>query len=190
MKKLALTLACLTHVLNAEVATPVEQPKEIVEVDTVTKDRFFYFRFSGAESDLSTPKTPVPGLGLGYRQRAGEGAVDLSIQGIGTSESRSDSYYFALPKATYISYAKPNGETTPYYGIGLAWGILHQKNRVKGTEAGFTGIVPSVAVGYEFARMEKALGFTELEISQPALPVRYEGEFPGPSMSLSVGLGF
>ncbi len=149
-----------------------------------SKQGFFYVRFAAAESDLIHATSVVPGFGVGYRRLAGNGAADISISGLGVAERKSGHVYWAVPKASYFRYLNPEAKGSLYLGGGIAWGGIESKNQK------FIGIVPSATAGYEFARKSTVLGFSELNISQPALSVYRKGSFPGPIAEAIVGIGF
>jgi hypothetical protein len=150
----------------------------------VSKQGFFYVRFAAAESDFIHASPVVPGLGIGYRRLAGNGAADISISGLGTAERKSGNVYWAVPKASYFRYLNPEAKGSLYLGGGIAWGGIESKNQK------FIGLVPSATAGYEFARKSTVLGFSELNISQPTLSVYRKGTFPGPIAEAIVGIGF
>lgn len=147
----------------------------------IAKSAFFYFRFAAAEKEMDSV---LPGLGIGYRRLAGNGAADISINGIGRAQKRNDCFFWSAPKASYIHYLQPNKQRSFYAGGGLAWGGFASKTQ------SFIGIIPSLTGGYEFLRKNTVLGFTELNISQPALAVYKEGTSPGPIVEYTVGMGF
>lgn len=161
---------------------PAENP--LSEETKSLKQGFFYVRFTAANKDLSYDYNVVPGLGVGYRRLAGNGAADISFNGIGRAERRSGQLFWTAPKASYIHYLQPNAKKTAYLGGGLAWGGVDKK------EHHFIGIIPNILLGYEFMHKEDCLGFTELNISQPAVSVYHTGAFPGPIAEISAGIGF
>lgn len=161
---------------------PIETPKP--------KEGFFYVRFTAAEKDLVRPDSLLPGLGLGYRRLAGNGAADISFSGIGRGEKHKGVASWTAPKASYIHYLQPDQEKTAYLGAGLAWGGVDEKDLDKQISRHFIGIIPSATVGYEFLHKTSVLGFAELNISQPAVSVYKKGSFPGPIAEASVGVGF
>jgi len=172
-------------ILPALTSEQMLPPNPLLQEEVPFEKRgFFYVRFAAAESDLTRMSSILPGLGIGYRRLAGNGAADISFNGIGRAEHRSGRVYWSAPKATYIHYLMPNAKKSPYLGAGLAWGGVGAKHQH------FVGIIPSVTTGYEFVRKSTVLGFAELNISQPALSVYREGAFPGPMAECTVGMGF
>ncbi len=143
---------------------------------------FCYVRFVTAESMNAV----LPGLGIGYRRLAGNGAADISVSGIGIAEKKTGKIFWTAPKASYIHYLQPDKKRSFYVGGGLAWGGLESRSR----SSNFIGIIPSLTSGYEFVRKSSILGFAELNLSQPAVAVYRKGEFPLPIMELTVGIGF
>lgn len=162
-------------------------PLPVVFKETpVSKQSFFYLRFTAAESDLVHGQMVLPGVGVGYRRvsLSGDSAADISVSGIGREKYKQGRIFWTAPKASYMHYFRPDAKQTPYVGGGLAWGGLKSKNER------FIGMIPSATIGYEFVHKGSFLGFSELNISQPALAVYQEGSFPGPSIELSTGIGF
>jgi hypothetical protein len=168
----------------ADAASDIKIPEQPFQEPQVSKPAFFYVRFSAAESDVSRMSSPLPGLGLGYRRLAGNGAADISVSGIGFHEKKNSRILWTAPKATYLRYFNPDEQQSLYLGGGLAWGGLDSKDNH------FVGIIPSFTSGYEFLRKSTVLAFTELNISQPALAVYKKGAFPGPIGEFTVGIGF
>lgn len=150
----------------------------------VSKQGYYYVRFSAAESDFQRFGTILPGLGLGYRRLAGSGAADLSFSGIGRKEKQNDRFFWTFPKASYIHYLSPDNAKTAYIGGGMAWGGVDSK------KGHFVGIIPNAVVGYEFAHKTAFLTFAEFNLSQPAISVYRKGGFPTPIAELSAGVGF
>ena len=164
---------------------PSSLPYQAPKLELVApKQGYFYLRFATAESDLAHSAGAVsPGLGLGYRRLAGDGAIDFSINGSGSSKFTKS--YWTLPKCSYFHYLEPHEKKSAYIGGGLSWGGVEPARRVH-----FVGIIPHATVGYEFAHKSALLGFAELNVSQPAIPLSHRGRFPGPIAELSVGAGF
>jgi hypothetical protein len=155
-------------------------PEEI----SIAKQGFFYVRFAAAESDLIRMSAIVPGLGIGYRRLSGTGAADILFSGLGRAEHKSGKFFWVAPKASYISYVHPDATATTYFGGGLAWGGIVSKDQ------SFIGLIPSATFGYEFARKSTVLGFAEVNLNQPAISVFRKGEFPGPVVECTMGIGF
>lgn len=158
--------------------------RPLFEDGPITKPAFFYVHFAAAESDVTQMHSLLPGLGIGYRRLAGDGAADISISGIGYAEKKNSRIFWTFPKTSYIHYLQPDQKQSYYLGGGLAWGGLDSKSQ------NFVGIIPSITGGYEFVRKSTVLGFTEFNISQPALAVYRNGAFPGPIAECTVGIGF
>ncbi len=154
---------------------------------TAQKPGFTYFRFAAAESTPTSSIQVVPGLGLGYRMMVGSGAVDVSANYSSAKgwKGESDSYFWTLPKASYIHYLSPNSTQSAYGGLGLAWGALKTKDARE-----FEGIVPSATLGMEFFRKSNFRTFAEVNVSQPAIARTVSATFPGPMAEFSIGAGF
>jgi hypothetical protein len=166
--------------IEPNVQTPINMK---TEATTTAKQGFFYLRFVTADSDLIHANSICPGFGLGYRRLAGDGAIDLSISGNGSSHFSKSCWTF--PKLSYLHYLNPNEARSYYMGGGLAWGGVHPERKTD-----FIGIIPSFTLGYEIAHKAPLLGFIELNVSQPAVPLEKKGRFPGPIAEISVGGGF
>jgi hypothetical protein len=151
------------------------------------KTGFTYFRFGAAESTPASSVQVVPGLGIGYRLMVSNGAVDLSAHYSSAKgwKGESDSFFWTLPKATYVHYLNPTGDQSAYGGIGLAWGALKTKDSRE-----FEGVVPSATLGMEFFRKSVFRTFAELNVSQPAIARTVSDKFPGPLAEISIGAGF
>ena len=149
----------------------------------LSKQGYFYLRFSTADSDVIDANSVCPGVGIGYRRLANDGAIDISVNGNGSSHFSKSCW--TVPKVSYLHYLAPNAEKSTYVGAGLAWGGVHLDRKRE-----FFGIIPSATLGYEFSHKSLLLGFAELNISQPAIPFSFRGRFPGPIAELSIGGGF
>ncbi len=196
MKKIILSLAAITANIGfadsaiPEITTP---PLPRVELVPVKQNRYLYFVFTAGQNDLSQAQNIAPGLGIGIRQFAGNGAIDVAITGIGTQQNKNSSFACCLPKATYLHYFSPEEEQSMYFGGGLSWaGIYsHRRSHNFTKDADFWGIMPHLALGYEFARTGY-LGFAEINFSQPAIPViRKVSETTfKPRAEAAIGFGF
>jgi len=149
---------------------------------SLPKMGYFYLRFATADTDMIHSNAICPGIGLGYRRLAGDGAIDISINGNGSNHFDKNCWNF--PKLSYLHYLAPSGKQSAYLGGGLAWGGVDALKRR------FTGIFANVTLGYELTHRAPFLGFAELNLSQPAVPLEHRGGFPGPIAELSVGAGF
>ena len=154
---------------------------------TAPKSGFAYFRFGAAESTPTSSVQVVPGLGIGYRMMVSNGAVDLSANYSSAKgwKGESSSFFWTLPKASYVHYLNPTGNQSAYGGVGLAWGGLKSKD-----DREFEGVVPSATLGMEFFRKSAFRTFAELNVSQPAIARTVSDTFPGPLAEFSVGAGF
>jgi len=189
MKKIVLTILTAAAALGFSeepviAPTPLPDLKPVLQEKELPKQGFFYVRFSTAERDLAHVGPILPGLGIGYRRLAGDGAADISINGIGRAERKNGQIFWTAPKASYMRYLQPNSEKSFYAGGGLSWGGISSKSH------NFIGLIPSATIGYEFLHRTAFLGFAEFNISQPAIAVYHDGIFPGPIAELSMGVGF
>ena len=190
-----------TAILTAAAVLGFAEPTAVKPLSDLTLDRqatrnvemnaqkpgFAYFRFAAAESTPATTVQVVPGLGVGYRMMVSNGAVDLSANYSSAKgwKGESSSFFWTLPKASYIHYLNPTGNQSAYGGIGLAWGGLKTKDNRE-----FEGVVPSATVGVEFFRKSAFRTFAELNVSQPAIARTVSDTFPGPMAEFSIGAGF
>lgn len=151
------------------------------------KSGFAYFRFAAAESTPTSSVQVVPGLGIGYRMMVSNGAVDFSANYSSAKgwKGESSSFFWTLPKASYVHYLSPTGNQSAYGGVGLAWGGLTTKDDRK-----FEGVIPSATLGMEFFRKSAFRTFAELNVSQPAIARTVSDAFPGPIAEFSIGAGF
>jgi hypothetical protein len=159
-----------------------------VDMTAAQKSGFAYFRFAAAESTPTSSVQVVPGLGIGYRLMVvAKGAIDFSANYSSAKgwKGKSDSFFWTLPKASYVHYLNPVSDQSAYAGVGLAWGGLKSKD---GRE--FEGVVPSATLGMEFFRKSAFRTFAELNVSQPAIARTVSASFPGPIAEISVGAGF
>ena len=152
--------------------------------EMIARKGFVYAQFAVGENDLIHTVPLYPGIGIGYRRLAWDGAIDISINIVGRIRKREDRFFLTAPKVSYIHYLHPNAMKSAYIGGGLAWG------RVSARGNDFIGIIPNFTTGYEFLRKTSFLCFSELTISQPMLSVEQKGSFPGPSIEISTGIGF
>ncbi len=170
-------------------ANDLPREKKILAAETASNPSFTYFRMGVTDSYPADSVQVVPGLGLGYRMAAGDGAVDVSANY--TRANKDGAYFYTLPKAAYLHYLTPQKNQSLYAGAGLAYGGLKSKD---GTT--FKGIVPNVAVGFEMNRKANFHSFVQLDVSQPALAVdsksilKLPETSPGPIAELSFGAGF
>jgi hypothetical protein len=108
-KTLFILLGTLATCIFAEdIDLPSIQPIS-TQAHTPSKTGFFYVRFIAADNDLSS-SSMVPGLGIGYRRLAGNGAADISFSGLGHKESSSHKYFWTAPKASYLYYLSPEAQ--------------------------------------------------------------------------------
>ena len=152
-----------------------------LQVKVTPKKSFGYLRMGVSDSNLQTTEVEmIPGFGLGYRIVSGASAFDISAsfnrREIRTDEGKEHTYIYTAPKANYLYYVN-----SFYAGAGLAWG------GVKTEEAKFVGIIPNVAIGYEFSILRS---FVQLDVSQPAIAAVKDGALPKAFAELSFGAGF
>ena len=152
-----------------------------------SKPGFAYLRMAMADSQPTDKFQIIPGLGIGYRLMQGNGAIDVSTNYSSAKgwKGEHESYFWTLPKASYIHYLSPASEQSAYAGLGMAWGELKTKDARE-----FSGVVPSATVGMEFLRKAPVRTFAELNVSQPAIARTVSAKFPGPIAEFSVGAGF
>ncbi len=179
------------------------------------RDWLAYVRMGLADSraDNVNMTHVVPGLGAGVRYALPLGAIDLSASYTGTDAfaKEVESYFYTLPRATYLLYASPSRQQSFYAGAGLAFGGVKKtfvtpvvveavatEVTLSSSET-FTGLVPNVSVGYEMNRLQNWRSFIQLDVSQPAVAFTTvkdkafmsiaDAKF-GPLVELSVGFGY
>lgn len=171
---------------------PREIKPSVLEKTASKRNSFVYLRMGVADTQAhQAPELTrgffIPGVGLGWRLGNGASAVDISAsytQGF-AGEKETRSYYYTLPKVSYLRYITPMSEESFYVGGGLALGEMKNQDASK-----FIGIVPSISLGYEMNRKANWHSFTELVVSQPALAFVRENDFPGPLAEFSIGFGY
>ena len=162
----------------------------IMEENT-PKSGFSYFRVAAADSyPTQSVKSVqvVPGLGVGYRMAAGQGALDISANYSSSKglNQTTDSFFWTLPKVTYLYYLNAdNAETAYYAGAGLAWGGMETKN-----SRSFEGVIANATTGMEFFRKAAVRTFAEITVSQATIASSMSVTRPGPSAEFSFGAGF
>ena len=183
----AIAFAAEPNVAKTLPALPIERQAPRPTEMTVPKPGFAYFRFAAGESTPASSVQIVPGLGVGYRMTMGTGAIDLSANYSSAKgwKGESNSFFWTLPKASYIYYLSSESSQSAYGGIGLAWGGLHTKDDRK-----FEGVIPSATLGVEFFRKSPFHTFAEVNVSQPAIARTVSDQFPGPLAEFSIGAGF
>ncbi len=199
-------------------ANAFEQPKAHFPVDTkeLARNGTIYIKMGVNETAEQLPKNDqnlMPGFGAGYRVAYGHHGVDISTEGNyrairDAAEDRVANYSYALPKVNYLYYITPNQNTSFYAAAGLALGGVKQTTVMAATEETivdeivtpavaahnmtqeFHGFIPNAAFGCEFNRKGDVKTFVQLDVSQPALKIVQEGNFFGPKVAVSAGLGF
>lgn len=175
-----------------------------------------YLKMCASGSEIpKNDETVMPGLGVGYRATYDHHAVDLSIEGSrreirDADGDRTTNLSWTLPRANYLYYVTPKKSSSLYAGGGLAYGGMKQTTPINaiaeeqekdGTittlavaahdkKQWFYGIIANVSVGYEFGHLIGAKTLIQLDVSQPAIAVSRDGDFFGPKVSLSAGVGF
>lgn len=181
-------LAFASEPMVAKTLSDLSLETKAGRVETVvSKPGYTYLRMAMADSAPTNAFQIVPGLGVGYRLMSGNGALDLSANYSSAQGWKGDSksYFWTLPKASYIHYLSPKSDQSAYAGLGLAWGELKTKD-----EREFSGIIPSATLGMEFLRKATVRTFAELNVRQPAIARAVSAKFPGPIAEFSVGAGF
>lgn len=211
MKKTLTLLMTTAAVLGFAQDTALKMNAETQKNDTI------YMKVGVNESNLpKNDENMMPGLGLGYRTSNGHHGLDVSVEGNvreirNLAQERVTNYAYTLPKVNYLFVLNPKSANSLYAGAGLALGGIKQTTIVDGQEAvinpedqtvvtpavlaseknqEFHGLIPTAVVGYEFNRSGTVKTFVQLDVSQPALAVRKDGDFFTPKVALSAGIGF
>jgi hypothetical protein len=155
--------------------------------ETHQKPGFTYFRVAASESTPTDTVQVVPGLGVGYRLMIKNGALDVSTNYSSAKgwKGDSESFFWTLPKASYVHYLSPASDQSLYGGVGLAYGALKTKD-----DREFEGVVSNATLGMEFFRKSAIRTFAELTVSQPSIARTVSNDFPGPIGEFSIGAGF
>jgi len=170
---------------------PLEVKKSLVD-SQFNRSWFGYMRLGVSDSRPNEMKNVLPGLGLGFRYGLPVGALDLSASYTGNDVRADGTYFYTVPRLSYLMYLSPKKEQSFYAGAGLAYGAL------KNTDAAtFNGIIPSVSVGYEMNRLQNWRSFIQLDVSQPAIATATQKPYMevakaslGPVAECSVGFGY
>lgn len=184
----AAALVCANESTVAKTLSDLSLEMRAPKMETVvSKPGYTYLRMAVADSAPTSSFEAVPGLGVGYRLMSGNGALDISANYSSAKgwKGEHNSYFWTLPKASYIHYLTPASENSAYAGVGMGWGELKTKDARE-----FSGIIPSATVGYEFFRKAAVRTFAELNVSQPAIARTVSEKFPGPIAEFSLGAGF
>jgi hypothetical protein len=172
---------------------PIEVKHKMVEPVMLNSNWFGYLRMGLSDSRANTMEKVVPGLGLGCRFGLPVGALDLSATYTGDNYwAKQKSYVFStFPRVAYFLYLSPAKEQSLYAGPGVAYGIMQKKG------VNFSGIIPSLSVGYEMNRLQNWRSFIQMDVSQPALstdkvkPYMHKVSMDlGPVLEASVGFGY
>jgi hypothetical protein len=182
-----------TSIIPASANIPTELK---LSATTISKQSFGYVRLGVSDKDAVNTFETIPGLGLGYRYGMKDSAIDVSAnytsQIVGSSVN--DTYFYTLPKATYLRYISDDFQRASiYYGAGAGFGGLK-----KVAASSFTGLIANATVGYEMNRDQEFHSFVQLDVSQPATYVNSSStktfiswkNLPGPLAEVSVGLGY
>jgi hypothetical protein len=182
-----LTLA--SSVVAQEAATHLAPAADaaLVAEKAQVKPSYAYLRLGMNDTQAIEKVQVLPGVGLGYRLGVGPGVVDISASFTGTAQKLEDqpSYYYTLPKASYLYQWDQEAANTAYFGLGAAAVGMKQEAQK------FLGAAACATVGAEMARLGAVRSFVELNVSQPVYA--YSSDFaklPGPVAEVALGLGF
>ena len=212
MHKLVIFFCILTPLLGwSNTSQGASEPCPMPRMNSAESLGFVYFSFDANECNLAHATVPCAGFGVGYRRIIGNLAADISVRWSRDSTSYRSQSCWTLPRVSLL-YLRPSSDRgtffgNAYVGGGLAWGAMKHKVWARNyldrrhnfddwechqpvERSKFVGIIPSLTAGYQLRQAASILGFAELTLSQPALPVHQEGRFPGPSVQMSVGVGF
>jgi hypothetical protein len=180
---------------SEQMPTTQELPLEVKKslVDTKLNNNWFgYMRLGLSDSRPNKIASVLPGLGLGCRYGLSFGALDLSASYMGDDFKADGTYFYTLPRLSYLMYSSPKKDQSFYAGAGLAYGGMRNKDATT-----FNGIIPSVSVGYEMNRQQSWHSFIQVDFSQPAFATHSEKPYMqvasaklGPIAECSVGFGY
>ena len=152
------------------------------------KNTLFYLQLSASEGDLGSIKALHPGVGIGVRHMVSRGAVDISAEGLGFDQSSGSEFHWSFPKISYLYYFQKEGPASLYLGPAISCGGVSKIT--EDDRSDFIGIFTGIHAGCDFSLGEDFLGFTEFRLNVPTAYAYKLGDFPGPSLSLSLGTGF
>lgn len=198
MKLITALLTTATAVtLSADpIAATNDLPLEVKQIlvdSKMERNWFGYMRLNVTDSRPDA-KQVLPGAGLGLRYDLPVGAIDVSASYTGMDAFREEvtTYFYTLPRVSYFYYATPAKQQSFYGGAGLAFGGMKTTDAVT-----FTGLIPSVSLGYEMNRHENWRSFVQLDVSQPAFATSTGKPFMslasidlGPVAEFAVGFGY
>ncbi len=207
----------LTLLMTTAVVLGFAQDTTLRLTNEEQKNSTIYMKVGVNESNLpKNDENMMPGLGLGYRTATGHHGVDVTVEGNAReihnlAHERVTNFAYTLPKVNYLFVLSPKSNSSLYAGAGLALGGIQQTTVVDAKEAvineedkteispavaafekyqEFHGLIPTAVVGYEFNRNGAVKTFVQVDVSQPAIAVRKEGDFFTPKVALSAGIGF
>jgi hypothetical protein len=192
--KIATTLFSIGAALGFAQEAPIVQPSAILpvapaKVEAPSRSSLVYVQMGVADADPLNKVQALPGLGIGYRLRGENSSFDFAVKGTRQKNGEGETtYFYALPRVSYLRYLSAAQNQSFYLGAGMAWGGVKEA----GSDA-FTGIIPSLSVGYEMNRLQSWGSFIQLDVSQPAISTQEVTSFqdlPKPLAELAVGLGF
>ncbi len=158
------------------------------------KKSFGYLKMGVSDPELNKVDTLIlPGFGIGYRFAANSSAIDISTsynyRKSHKEEGRDESFHYVLPKLNYLYYLTADKENSLYAGGGLAWGGVSTREPSREKQL-FVGLIPNMALGYEFNRTGALRSFIQVDVSQAAIAAYKEGALPKPFAELAIGGGF
>jgi hypothetical protein len=153
---------------------------------------FSYLRLSASDARPNEMGRVTPGVGLGFRFGLPIGALDVSASYNGTDVQAKGRYFYNAPRVAYFLYSSPQKDQSFYAGPGVAFGGMKTLDATT-----FTGIIPSLSVGYEMNRHQNWRSFLQVDVSQPAFTTAKKKPFMevasaklGPIAEASIGFGF
>lgn len=194
--KIATTLFSIATVLGFAQEAPIVQPSSALpvapaKVETTVRSSLFYVQMGLADADPLNKVQALPGLGLGYRVGGEKSSFDFAIKGTRQKDANGEeTYFYTLPRVSYLRYISPTQAQSFYVGAGMAWGgVREAEGKV------FSGLIPSLSAGYEMNRFQNWGSFIQLDVSQPAVSTREISswswsELPRPVAEIALGLGF
>ena len=173
---------------------PLQVKRSLAEDRVTSRNWFGYMRMGLSDSRPTDVKNVLPGLGAGARYSIGSGAIDLSASYTGDNPfvDQTETYFYTVPRLSYLYYATPSKEQSFFGGAGLAYGGLKSSDTTL-----FNGLIPSISLGYEMNRLQNWRSFVQLDISQPAVATASSKPFAkmatwslGPIAELAFGFGY
>jgi hypothetical protein len=174
--------------------------------DDSDRDTSSYARLGVAAIPTENSYSVAPSFTAGKRAIIDVHGVDISTGFSGVYQDRGEfskndiennlSFFYTIPKITYLRFFEPSSQNKLYGGLGGALGgsHLHHSKRNGDHFSHFTskffGLMGNALVGYNFESKVLSI-FMQFDYSQPLIPIyRSHPVVDHPIYEVSFGLGF